>query len=496
MGRGTEPIAKSTSLGARAFEGSLYSIGASLFTLGLGFFRAVALARLLLPEHFGVVALAIFYIGLAMQLRGFDLDSALIHRQEPDEAFLGTYFSLRAGTNLAVSLLLWGIAPFLQRAYPQMANLGKVFAVLVGAYFIANLSQAQETLLRKRLAFRSLAITDVLASLTMTVASVGAAYLGWGIWALVVERFSGLGMRFLLTWGPFRCWQPKLRWKKEEVRWFWEFGKPSWVASNLSYLLDRFDDFWVGTALGKVSLGYYAKAYEFARYPRRVFANPLASVFGPIFAQVQNDRLQLSRYFYRSAHFVVRTGFLIAGIFALLMPEFIHLIIGEKWAPVLWPFRLMMVYIALDALILLMTVLILALGKPQELRRARTVQALFFLPAVILGARWGGINGVALAADGMLLIGAWRLYGPLKEMVDFSLIKLMGWPVVALLLAWVAGMGVERALVLSPWLSAGLKAIVFLGVFMGILFVGEREDYFRGIAWIYEAIRHRRGGGE
>lgn len=478
---------KQLSVMTQALWGSVYTIGASLVTLTLGFLRSVLLARLLLPEHFGVVALALFYIGLAAQLRGLGLDMGVIHRQETDEFFLSTYFSLRLALDVLAFGLVLILTPLLQRAYPRMPGLGAILAVLVLVYFLSNLSQVQETLMRKNLAFHQLAATDVVASITMTIVAPLVAWMGWGVWALVAEQLSGIGVRFILTWGPFRQWKPRLGWKRQAIRWLWEYGKPTWVASNLSYLLDRFDDFWIGTALGKVPLGLYSRAYEFAHYPRRVLANPLVTVFTPIFARLQNDRLQLSQAFFRSAYVILRSGFLVAGAFGLVMPEFIHYVIGDKWLPMLGTFRLMLIYTALDPVLLLVSGILLAVGRPGELRQSAVVQTLFFVPAVILGARLWGINGVALAADGMLLIGALWLYCPLRQVVDFHFTRLVVWPTVALVLAWGSGFLLETLAGQMLLEALVLKLGGFFLLFGALLLVLERDELAIGAHWLREA---------
>jgi len=491
--RTDEPSPSEVPLAYRAVRGSAYTVGASLITLTLGFLRSVLLARMLLPEHFGLVTLALFYIGLAAQLRGLGLDMALIHRQDPDEPFLRTYFSLRLGLDLLAFGLLLAMVPLLQRAYPQMSGLGKVLAVLIFVYFLSNLSQVQETLIRKNLAFSQLAITDVTASVTMTIVAPVLAWLGWGVWALVAEQFSGIGMRFLLTWGPFRQWKPGLGWEKQTARWFWEYGKPTWVASNLSYLLDRFDDFWIGTVLGKVSLGLYSRAYEFAHYPRRVLANPLVTVFTPVFARLQNDRLRLSQAFFRAAYVILRSGFLVAGAFGLVMPEFIHHVIGDKWLPMLWTFRLMLVYTALDPYLMLISNLMLAVGRPKDLQRAGIVQSVFFIPAVALGAWLWEINGVALAADIMLLVGVVWLYRPLREVVDFSVNRLIVWPAFALIASFVFGLAIEQLLAATVE-GVVFKIAGFLFIFCGFIVSKEISDLLQGIYWVQEQIHRVKSG--
>lgn len=483
----------SDSIATDALKGSVFSIAASLITLVAGFTRSILLARWVAPEHFGVVALGLFYVNLAARLRGFDFGRALIHRQDNSEQVLRTYFTLSVGTLLLSLVLLIGAIPLLSVAYPATPVLTGVVAALAGVDLVKGLSHIQETLLSKDLAFRELASIDVAASIAMTVIAPWLAWQGWGAWALVAEQASGILVRFTMTWLVFRPWRPCIAWHRDTARWFWGYGKPVWGATNLGYLLDRFDDFWIGTALGKIPLGYYSRAYEFAHYPRRVVANPLVGVFAPVFAQLQTDRKRLSQAFYRAAHVILRSGLLISGAFALIMPEFIRLVIGEQWLPMLLTFRLMLVYTILDALAMLGENLLLAVGIPQILQRSRLVQVAVCIPAVIVGAYLWGINGVALAADGVLIVGVCVLYPRIREVVDFSLVRLGFWPLVALGVSYAASIFLEsRGSHLDVWLLGITKLTLFTGLYLVLLAARERGDYSRGLRWIWTHIVHIR----
>ncbi len=481
----------STGLARRTVRGSLYSLSASGITVTLGFARSILLARLLAPEHFGTVALALFFIGLVTRLRALGLDNAFLHQQHPDESFLRTYFTGRVALDVVAFGLLLAGTPLLGRAYPHVPDLPRVLPALIGFTFLSNLSIVQEMFLRKNLAFGRLAVIDVVASLTMTFIAPYLAWRGWGVWALVAEQGSGLSARFLLSWGLFRSWSPRLGWDRAWARWLWNYGRSVWVAANLSYLLDTFDDFWVGTVLGKTPLGYYNRSYEFARYTRRVFASPLVSVFGPVFARLQDDRRRLSQAYYRTAHLILRTSFLIAGTAALVMPEFIHYVIGDKWQPMLWTFRLMLVYAVLDPLFMLTSSLFFVTGRPQVPRRAAVVRTLFFIPAVIVAAATWGILGVALAADLMLVIGFWAMYRPLKATVDFSTSRLVVWPLLAFAVAFGVGLGVEQASAVTSWTLAALKSALFMGLFTLLLLARERDNYAKGWAFLWHLWRRQ-----
>lgn len=482
----------SAQLARQTIRGSLYSVVAAGATISLGFARAILLARFLAPEHFGVVTLALFYVALIAQFQSLGLDQAFISRQDAAETVEQTYVTLRIGLLLFTALLLVFLAPLIGSFYPTMPLVSSLLLWLMGIEVVKGISYIQETWLTKALAFRQLALTNVVSAIVMTLVAPTMAWFGWGAWALVAEQASGVLARLGMTWGVFRVKFPRPGWDGATVRWFWEYGKSAWRASNLYFLLDRFDDFWIGTSLGEVALGYYSRAYEFARYPRRVVAIPLVSVFQPVFARLQADRFRLSQAVYRSTYVIIRSGFYISGAFALVMPEFIHLVIGDQWMPMLLTFRLMLVYALLDALIVLGANLLLAIGQPRAFQRMGEAQALFFLPAVVAGAYIGGINGVALAADGMLLVGCIMLYHFLRGAIDFSLSRLVAWPVLALLIAGGSGLALEQSwLSAGTWATAAIKLLLFSGLFLGLILLAEWRDTLEGARWIGNHLRKK-----
>lgn len=478
-------------LAVRAVRGSLYNLGVSFMTLMLGFGRAVLLARLLLPEHFGVVALAMFYVALVAQLQSFGFDQALISLQRDDEAARRTYFALRLASTVAGLVLVAALAWVLSRLYPAMPGLGWAIMALGGINAGTAMVYVHETFLRRDLAFRQLANTDLAASVLMTITAPLLAWLGWGLWALVAEQGAGTLTRLVMNWLVYRRWSPRLGWDAAVARRLWNYGRHLWTAGNLIFLNDRFDDFWIGTRLGQAALGFYSRAYEFAHYPRRVVVNPLLNVMLPTFARLQDDRLRLSQAFFRSAHLILRTNCLVSIGFGLVIPEFVALIIGPQWTPVIWAFRLMVVYALLDAMMLVGQALVQAVGQPRVMTVAVGVQTAVFIPLVVAGAWVWGINGVALAADAMMVVGIVVLYRGARKLVDFSTQQLVLWPIVAA----IAGVSAAAALELAPltdnrWVMAATKLVAFATLYTGILMSAERRQFGQGLRWAWQlAVR-------
>ncbi|MCS7261242.1 MAG: oligosaccharide flippase family protein [Anaerolineae bacterium] len=478
------------TVASRAIRGSLYSVGVALITLVLGFARAILLARLLLPEHFGVVTLAMFYVALVSQLLTFGLDQGLIHLQRDDEAAQGTYSTLRLGMVILAFLVLAAMVPPLARFYPAMPMLRWTILALAGINVGLTLAYVHETFLRRELVFRQIALTDLTASLTMTICAPLLAWAGWGLWALVAEQASGTAVRLIMNWLVYRRWPLRLRWDARVARRLWEYGRHMWTAGVLNFLNDRFDDFWIGTGLGQVALGYYSRAYEFVHYPRRIAVNPLIHIIMSTFARLQDDRIRLSQAFFRSAHLILCANFLVSACFGLVIPEFVILIIGSQWTPVILTFRLMVLYAFLDAVILVGQALVQACGQPRLMATAMMVQTFIFIPMVIIGAWWGGINGVALAVDGMMLVGAMILYRGVRQLVDFSWSRLIMWPLIATGVGALAGTGLEMMWVVeNAWWMAALKLMTFTVLYGVVLIAAERKQFEQGLRWVWGYMR-------
>ena len=478
------------SIAAKTIKGSFFSIGSSAITIVSGFVRSVILARLLLPEDFGVVALAMFFLSITNQIGSFGLNQALIHRDADIQEASSTHFVLRVSLALVVMLLTLLVAPLLTRLYPSQPQMVSALIALSFLEIIKAVNSTPGVLLRKELEFKYIAILDTASSLAMTIGAPIMALAGFGFWSLVGEQAIAVLIRTIGLWGIRRPWQLSLKFNKGIAKWYFRFGSFVFLSWGLTFLLDRFDDFWTGTALGSAALGFYSRAYEFARYPRRVIASPITQVFFPAYAKLQHNRLRLSKAYYRASSLIVRMGFLFSLVFVLVVPEFIRIFIGAKWLPMVFTFRLMIIYTLLDPLIVTSGHLITAVGQPQILTRIKAFQLLIFVPAVIILARYFGINGVAVAADLMLVTGVVLILAQVRKYVDFSLWKMFRYPTIGLLLGGGAALFIRQRLpVGSDFLSLLLKGSVAAVIYGGLLLLLERNEYIKNLRTVYGLIR-------
>jgi PST family polysaccharide transporter/lipopolysaccharide exporter len=247
--------------------------------------------------------------------------------------------------------------------------------------------------------------------------------------------------------------------------------------------IDNIDDLWTNIFLGDLALGFYSKAYKFASYPRTILALPIQKVSTGIYSELKYDRIGLSKAFFRTSALLVRTGFLLSGWLALIAPEFIMIFLGEKWMPMLDAFRLMLVFAMFDPLKGIIGDVLVAIGKPQKLIQTRFMQiVLLVLGLFTLGYRFG-ISGVALSVNLMLVAGIILLLYFVNPHIDFSLLRLFGAPIIAMILALGGTLLVQRfwEFQFSFWVTGFIKSVSFTGIFLASLYLIEGRILYLSI---------------
>jgi O-antigen/teichoic acid export membrane protein len=465
----------------RSITSVSWNTAANFVHIALGFARSVLLARLLPVEAFGVYGWAKSIVALSATFATFGMGGAFVHRApetEDEEQTAAVHFTLQLVITIVwTSLLLGGTLVF------ASGQTRTVLLVLIATSVSAQLVQTPRLILARRVVHRRLALVQVINITLSTLVAVGLAWRGITLWALLSTDLVALLLNMIAFyfWKP--VWRPRLTWSPQVNRYFLRFGSHNFLADVLLRALNRIDDLWTGVFLGEAALGLYSRAYTFATYPRRLLAAPINMVAGGTYAELQGDSLRLSRAFFRVNAFLIRSGFLLAGWLALAAPEFIRLMLGAKWLPMLDAFRLMLLFTLLDPIKVTVGALFIAVGTPETVTRARLAQLLILLAGLLILGPWLGIAGVALAVDLMLVVGIAILLRQARAYVTFSFKRLFIVPGLAL----VAGMILARRAIELPgilgsdWRTGFVKVAVFSAGYCAVLLALEHRQLFKAV---------------
>ena len=420
------------------------------------------LSRLLDPEAFGLVALAWVFIGLTDVVAEQGLVDALVQRRQVTKTDLDTAFWMTVCLGLVLMLLLAAFAVPIATALDDDA-LAPVLVVLALVIPIGSLSHVQRAILRRDLAFRSLALRTLVGVAVGSVVGVGAALLGFGVWSLVAQRIATQLTGTVVLW-RVTPWRPGLDLGRAQARELFGFGKHVVGFRLLNFYNANIDNFLVGAVLGPVALGFYTVGYRILRMVIQLTSNLIDSVAYPLYARLQDDPARFRRAYYTSSGFAALVAFPAFTILLVLAPEIVSLLFGPKWSESVPVMQVLAVLGLVRSVNYANSSSITALGKPSWRVVIVGLTSALNTVAFLIAVQYGGIVAVAAAATGVGIAVTPISFWAMHRLVPFSVrtyVKLVGGPAVASVALALAVLAVQYVL---PQQRPAIALAVLTGV--------------------------------
>lgn len=356
----------------------------------------VVVARLLSPDEFGVVALALVFISLFTVVQESGFAQAIVQREALEDEHLDTafWFSLAMGTGFMLALL--AAAPALASVLDS-PRLEGVLRCLSPMFVLSGLKSTPSAVLQRALRFKVLALRDTLSAVVGGVVGVVMALSDFGVYALVGQQLAQAGVAVATLWTA-TTWRPAARFSRRHLRDLYRFGVIVLGSNVLGVVNRQADNLLVGVFLGNVALGAYTVGYRMLTMLTEMFIGTVSRVTQPTLARLQTEPARMRNALYaatRMASFVAFPVFL--GLSALA-PEAVEVFFGDHWAAAVPVMRILGFIGALHAVMHLLGNALVAAGRPGTNLRvgiATTVLNLVgFATAIALGF---GIAGVAAA---------------------------------------------------------------------------------------------------
>lgn len=466
-------------LSSRSVNSIKWNSVSNIVNIFVSFIQTIILARLLPVESFGIISGAASIVVLAGSISSFGMGAAFNYRCEETEDIehiSSVHFTFQLLINLMwTSVMLLGSLLFIGRSDKGFVT---AFIVLTFYKFAMNFFNTHRMILVRLVEHRRLSLIKIVDVILSFIVATILAILGEPIWSLLSIYVVSVIVNFVLlcVWRPY--WQPRLRWSKSTVKYLASFGSKQIVSRLLLDALDRVDEIWVNFYLGSIKLGFYSKAYSFAGYPAAVVANPINSVTSGTYAEIAQDKKQLSDIFHKFNSFLIRSGFYFSGLLILIAPEFIMVLLGEKWMPMVMTFRLMLPFTLFDPMQQSFSKVFPAVGKPEVMIKIRAIQLAVMVGGLFLLGNLYNIEGVALAVDLMMVVGIILILLNAKQFVDFSISKLFKIPFIALIIGMIVGFVFDLlyASNYSDIISGIIKIIGFSAIYFGLLILLDRKE--------------------
>lgn len=300
-------------------------------TQGIQFIVQIVLARLLLPEDYGLVALVMVFILLANVFVQSGFNTALIQNKEVDKVDFSSVFYLSLFVAGLLYLILYFSSPFIAGFYkePQLTLILKVLSVtlIFGAF-----NSIQNAFIARNMLFKKLFFCSLSAILISGAIGILAALSGWGVWALVTQQLANQFSIIVILWFTVD-WRPQLLFSFSRIKVLFSFGWKLLASALIDTLYVNLRSLIIGKIYTPEILGFYNRGEQF---PALIVGNingSIQSVMLPALSAHQDDRRRVKEMVSRS---IVTSSFvlfpLMVGL-AIVAKPLVLIVLTEKWLP-------------------------------------------------------------------------------------------------------------------------------------------------------------------
>lgn len=373
--------------GKKIISGTFWAASEKLVSMGIQFLTNLILARLLMPSDFGCIGMLAIFIAVSQTIVDGGFGSALIQKKEPSQLDYSTIFYWNLFFSIGLYVILFVCAPFIASFY-EMPVLTGVLRFLGGILIINALGVIQINRLRKQLAFRLIAIINIVSYLVAAIVAVLLAICGFGVWSLVVLQLLFSLFSVLLFW-VYTRWYPSLCFSWESLQGLFRYGGFLFFANVLQEICKNLQGLIIGRKFSSSELGLYTQAKKLGDVTYYTLPNIIVQVMFPVYSQMQSDLYALRNALRLNVRIISFIIFPMMILFILLAPSIIDFLYGEKWLASAFYFQMLCVGGLFVCLQNINYYAVAALGKSKVLFRWSFYKWGMLLLLLLIGMHWG-----------------------------------------------------------------------------------------------------------
>lgn len=298
---------------------------------GISFILQIVLARLLDPEHYGVLSIMIIFTTLANVFVQNGFNTSLIQNKDVTEEDYSSVFWVSLGISGILYFLIFLTAPLISKFYnaPDLVAPLRVLALML---FPGALNSVQLAKVSREMDFKKVFWGNIGGVVVSGVAGIVIAYMGGGLWALVVQTLLNvivacLVMQFTVRLKIYFV----INWKR--VRILFAYGWKLLISGLLDTLYQDLRSLVIGKKYDSGTLGYYNRGKQFPQFITSIVNGTVQSVMLPAISAEQDDREKVKRMMRTSIDMSAYIIFpVMAGLAAVAEP-LVTLLLTEKWLP-------------------------------------------------------------------------------------------------------------------------------------------------------------------
>jgi O-antigen/teichoic acid export membrane protein len=406
----------------QTLTGLSWTATSRMFQLVAQFAVTAVLARLLVPNDFGLIAMISVFTGFAAIFVDFGLSSALVQRTDVEDRHLSSAFWLNLSVGAALMLVVMGIAPGVAAFYgePQLLPLT---VALAPTFLIGSLAGVQTAILQREMRFKKLSVINNVAFVGGSALGIGMALAGFGVWSFIGLTLVSSMISAVLLW-VLSPWRPGARPDRVTINELWGFSSRLTGFNAVNYWARNADNLLIGRFIGVTQLAFYNRAYSIMTLPGDVSSSVTTPVIFPALSRLQDDRERVKRVYLRALGLIALVMFPVSvGLYVVAKP-FILTIYGPRWAPVVPLLQIFSVVSVLQTLGRTTGWIFLSQGRADWMMRWGLVTSVTAICSFFIGLPWG-VRGIAISYACWNLLVTYPLFKIIGQLIEMSVLEVI-----------------------------------------------------------------------
>ncbi len=456
----------SSTLRGQVVRGVGWSAADQILQQVLGLISLFVLARLLTPSDYGTVGMVTVFTGFVGIFAEMGLGRALVHKQDLTPAHLSTVFWTNVLLGMAVFLVLFWMAGLVAWFYDS-PDLKSVTRVIAANFLITPLAAVPRAMILKRMAFKSIAIRNVVALAAGTTVAVVMAWHGYGYWSLVASILVNQVAGVILFWAA-EPWRPKLIFRPRVMKDIIRYGLYLSGSNMVGYWSRQTDRLLIGAMAGGEALGLYTRAYMLMLLPVQQVAGRVDAVLFPAFASIQHDTSRIASIYLKMTRLVALLTFPMMFGLWVVADDFVRIALGPNWLDTVPLVRILCPLGAVQSILTMNGSLYLSLGRTDLAFRVTLGFTIACAATFCIGLWLNGVTGLAVAYTIFSLATAPWIYLIAARLVNLTLMDMVRNLAKIFLCAMLMSVTVYLAKLVIPFDSSEIRLAtsVSLGVFV------------------------------
>ena len=313
------------------FLNFLWSFSEKIVAQLVSFVVSIIIARILLPEDYGIISIVMVFITFANILVTNSFSSALIQKKDTDDLDYSSVFYFSVILSIFLYLIVFIISPLISKWY-GMPVLTPVLRVLGIRIILASINSVQSSYVSKNLLFKKLFKANIIGIIISAIIGIVMAYYNFGVWALVAQYLSCSIINTIAMWIEIK-WRPKKIFSFNRLKTLISYGWKLLASALVGTLYDDLRTLIIGKMYSSNDLAYYTRGQQFPKLIMTNVNSSFSTVLFPVFSSIQDEKNKLEIGHRKSIQ--VSSGIispLMLGLAAIATPV-VKLLLTDKWLP-------------------------------------------------------------------------------------------------------------------------------------------------------------------